>query len=357
MMSSGIYSVSDKALFDALNLPKVTNSDLKQIFFSRGILIAKDTPRKELAKYFSRFAHSYDDFEMLTNVLGSTRRRERVTSSVIEQDIERQDLENAAFKLKEKIESEGAVADVSRAENGDIEINVRYTKLDLNRSEMRQSINKEARIVIEKEKGAVLIRNPLNDTVEQWKTDFLDSLSEELGEEIAAQEIDLSYVSDPAIKTKFFVELIKRVGPYVQLDVTDAYVYHPKVRAPVAEGGDEEFEQEGAIDLGVHISKASLKGEGVLESKELKSLCADGFYLWKISWKCKDSSYDSDIYEIEAQFSDPDNFRGFSYIVKGIYKYKEGGVHNTTRTALSKEEEKRVNKLVEVAARDVITRL
>lgn len=38
------------------------------------------------------------------------------------------------------------------------------------------------------------------------------------------------------------------------------------------------------LDLGCHISKASLKGRGVLESKELNNLLSHGFYITKIIW-------------------------------------------------------------------------
>lgn len=47
MKMGHLYSVSDKALFDALNNSKLTNQEIIDIFFSRGILVSKETKRNE----------------------------------------------------------------------------------------------------------------------------------------------------------------------------------------------------------------------------------------------------------------------------------------------------------------------
>ncbi|HHS5823757.1 TPA: hypothetical protein ACTNTH_004574, partial [Salmonella enterica subsp. enterica serovar Enteritidis] len=62
-MKIGLYSVNDKAMFDALNQTKVTHEDMKSLFFKRGIIISKDTKRKTLALDFSKNFHGYYDFE------------------------------------------------------------------------------------------------------------------------------------------------------------------------------------------------------------------------------------------------------------------------------------------------------
>jgi len=58
---------------------------------------------------------------------------------------------------------------------------------------------------------------------------------------------------------------------YTLKDVTDVYVYKPKLTASFMAEDDTSSDEP---DDGVHITRVSLKGEGVLISPELDSLCS-----------------------------------------------------------------------------------
>lgn len=45
MKQSTLFSASDKSLFDALNQRNVTNSDLRSLFLTRGVLVSPDSSR------------------------------------------------------------------------------------------------------------------------------------------------------------------------------------------------------------------------------------------------------------------------------------------------------------------------
>lgn len=121
MKTGHLYSVSDKAIFDAINNSKITNNEIFDLFFSRGILISKDTNRRELAEYFSRLTHGYHDFQMLYETLGAGSRREKSTSCEISREITKDELINATLELCKKINSEGNRANSNLLPNGDIE--------------------------------------------------------------------------------------------------------------------------------------------------------------------------------------------------------------------------------------------
>ncbi len=350
MATRGIYSVSDKAMFDALNQHKVTNQDLKDIFFSRGILISKETPREELAKYFSGFTHGFDDYQKLSTILGGSVRRERSTTTKIITSVSEDDLEAAALKLCAQIAAEGEYADVTKHVNGDIEIHIKYTKMSLDKTEMRQSVQREAKITLEKSGNEFNIRSPMNIDVEDWKADLINHLEGEISAEVTTENISLEHISAPKVRTEFFTRLIDGITSLKRLDVSDVYVFHPKA----AKESEDEENDNSDVDIGVHISKASLKGEGVLQSDELNSLYTKGFYIWKIVWTSKDEDYDSDIYEFEMLFSNPENFTGFSFICKGFYKYKGQGAYNASRTLLTSTQEKDFSQKIEKAARSLV---
>lgn len=354
MKMGHLYSVSDKALFDALNNSKLTNQEIIDIFFSRGILISKETKRKDLALYFSRLTHGYHDFEFLSEILGAYSRKEKSTSCDIPSTVKKEDVVQAAHELCKKINSEGNTADTNILPNGDIEVVIKYQKLNLDKSELRQTINKEATLIIEPNKIGFTLRSPLNEDVNVWKEDLLQKIKEETDEEIEFTEISLEHISDHKLRTEFFTELIKKIGSYDLLDVTDAYVYHPKESTPADPDFDSDDDDDEEVDFGVHISKASLKGEGVLQSEELHSLYAKGFYIWRIIWRCKEPAVGSDQIELEVQFAEPESCTGFSYIAKGFYKYKNQGIYSKNRTPLSYSAEKDLLQKLENKARETI---
>lgn len=345
MKSGSIYYASDKALFDALNQHKVTVSDLRDLFVSRGIIFSKETSRKDLAKMFSRLTHDYYDHQKLAYILGSATRRERITSVKIISELESSDIENAANTIGNEISQLGDAVDVN-VSNNRVEVRISYKETNYNKSEFRQVVQKDAVIVFEKNSDQWSVRNPLNDHIEEIKSTIIDKIQTNLNKSLDIEEISLEHVSSNEIRTKFFTDLIKNVENHDLVDVSDVYVYHPKVKNT----GDEDQNGDDDPTDDVHITKASLKGEGVLQSDELHGLYARGFYICKIVWLCTSSAIDSDLYEFEAQFADPENCNKFSYLAKGFYKYKSPNEYNKSKTILSSGEENKFNKLIERAA-------
>ncbi|MBL0649156.1 hypothetical protein [Aeromonas caviae] len=124
--------------------------------------------------------------------------------------------------------------------------------------------------------------------------------------------------------------------------------YHPKP-------SDDDKEKSG--ELGIHISRASLKGEGVLQSGELQELYERGYYISKIRWKFEEKLVGSDIYEIEAMFGEPETFESFSYVTRGKYKYKSQGEYNKNPSKLDAKEELEISRAVEKTAKKIINEI
>lgn len=344
MKSGSIYYASDKALFDALNQHKVTHSDLQDLFFSRGIIVSKDTERKQLAESFSRLTHDYYDHQKLASILGSISRRERNTITTVDTELDFSDIEEAAQQIKNDLGNFGDQVDVYR--KGDqIEIKINYKETNYNKSEFRQVVQKDASIIFEKNDTTWSIRSPQNDHIREVKSQILDRIEVNRAIKLDINEIDLSHILSNDKRTKFFTDLIKSIKGYSVTDVTDVFVFHPKLE--VSSDSEEDTDR---LSNDIHISKASLKGEGVLQSEEIKSLYDKGFYICKIVWRAGDNAPDSDSYEFEVQFADAENCKQFTYLYKGFYKYKSVGEHNKNRTLPSNADENKFNKLIENSA-------
>ncbi|MGS1023067.1 hypothetical protein [Burkholderia glumae] len=349
-----IYSAGDKAIFDALNLPAVTNQHLRELFISRGIIVSKGTSRRSLADYYSRLAHDYQDYQTLAKLFGSPVRRERLSSlRVISESVGINQFEAAAHKLCETIRAGGDVANVRVRKNGSFDVVVKYHVTQFNHTEFRQVVAKEATITVEPSGSAVSISGPHNEHVDEWTRTMIADVGKETDDTLDIDEVSLEHVHDPAKRSKFFMELIKSVNGFKFRDVTDAYVYKPKLQAD----GEEE-ESDSTVDIGVHITKASLKGEGVLQSDELRILFAKGFYLWKIVWQAvTENAVEPDLYEFEAQFSEPETCTRFSYLPRGFYKAQEDSGFSKSRTGLAEGEDISLGRRIEEAARTVAKQL
>lgn len=211
-----------------------------------------------------------------------------------------------------------------------------------------QIVKKEATITIEKTDSGYTVRYPDNPKVKEYERTIRESVAltaEEAGQKFDSTRINLASIEDPYARTSFFRKLLNRLDGFKLLDVTDVYVFHPKPT-------DEERAKSG--DSGIHISRASLKGEGVLQSGELQEFYNRGFYISKIRWMFEEDLVGSDIYVIEAMFGEPETFEDFSYITRGKFKYKAKNEYNKNPSKLDKEEELRISRLIENTARAIV---
>ncbi|MGR6872119.1 hypothetical protein ACU6U9_07405 [Pseudomonas sp. HK3] len=344
MIKGSLYSVGDKALYDALNQSKVTNSDLKSLFLSRGIIVSKSTNRENIARTFSRFTHGYNDYHQLSLILGNNKRRDRVTSTRINNNINSETIETALDELKSSIINEGAIAEVI-SKNGNYIVKINYKKTDFSKSEFKQVTDKESIISLECTSSNIVIRAPYNSETEEWKCALVDNIEREHESELNVTEISLSHIQDSQLRTEFFKKLVVSLKSYELVDVTDVFVFHPK----------EEYNEETDTNIGIRIDKASLKGVGVLESSELNDLHLRGFYISKIIWTAKERNLvDSDKYVLEAQFSDPDEFNNFNYLAKGFYRYISANEFSKSKTLLSNIDETKINIELENSAKETI---
>lgn len=343
-----LFSANDKAMSDALNQRTVTNADLRELFLSRGIIISRDTPRHVLAQYFSRFAHDYYDYQKLARLFGTSARRDKMTSRRIVSEVSVDVLESAAHELKANLEQEHEALVTVRRKDDKVAVEIRYKSLSFNKSEFRQVTDRIARISIDKTGDTLVIHSPHTDDAEKWVQDVIAAAGNQLEKKLDVREICLSPALSPETKNLFFLNLIKSVKGFKLHDVSDVYVYSPEAELDVEDSADGDRVED--TKLGVHISRASLKGVGVLESKELELLRAQGFFISRIVWRARNSDFDSDIYEFEAQFADPENCIGFSYLPRGYYKYQGADGFNESRTGFSQDDDYRLGKLIEAAA-------
>lgn len=157
MNGGHIYSASDRSIYDALNQSKVIKDALQELFLRRGIIISRETPREEIAKYFSRIQHDFHDYQRLSELLGSISRKEQLSTQYVKNDISISNVSTLVNTIDANSLDVGL--DVTAASGGkSLHIHVSYTMTHFSKSEFRQVVEKDALIEIEKHGTGVLIR-------------------------------------------------------------------------------------------------------------------------------------------------------------------------------------------------------
>lgn len=346
----GVFYANDKSLNDALTQKKIKNSDIAELFISRGILISRETDRDEAAKYFCRLNHDYFDHQKIANVLGVTKRREKSTFVRIESKLDEEKIEKVLNNLKGEIEGLGDTAEIVKSQLG-LQLKIKYQSVNYGKTEFSQVAENQATISLERENGTLILRTPNTDYSKDVKERVLDELEKAIEGKLDFSKISISAHLDADKKSKFFIDLAKGIKGFDFDDITDVFVFNPeKNNYKEGEGNTEDSQ------LGVHIEKASMKGKGILNSKLYADLKNKGFYISKIIWKIKSKSKDK-IVELEAQFSAPSSCSDFAYQVRGEYLSNNYGVFNKTRRAVSKSEDIRLQRLIEESAYNSINQL
>ncbi|MFI8692823.1 hypothetical protein [Stutzerimonas kunmingensis] len=375
MRMGSLYFASDKAIYDALTQRSLTSAELRKVFLSRGIVISNESDKKFLANRFSALFHDYYDYRNLSLLVGGRDSREKTTNVVVTTAVTKDQLTDALTSVKEwLVDDQHERAEV--AVHGDqLKLTVKYQKLDLSQAEFRQVVEKTAEVILERQGVGWKITGPMNDKFKDI-TDQLYSQIEILTEQdVGTRTISLEAITDAGIRTNFLRTLIRNLKDMEVVDVVDVSTFNPQdledddldfsddalviedsieVESVAERGEGPKAEQarpqsEARSHKIIRIDKASLKGKGVLESKQLLELEGHGFYLWKIRWKARETLVGSEIVLFEAQFGDQAKCCDFSYIVKGVYNYNNGNYAKNLVRAESVFEKKLKIRLEEAA--------
>lgn len=354
MRMGSLYFASDKAIYDALTQRSLTSAELRKVFLSRGIVISNESDKKFLASRFSALFHDYYDYRNLSLLVGGRDSREKTTNVVVTTAVTKDQLTDALTSVKEwLVDDQHEQAEV--AIHGDqLKLTVKYQQLDLSQAEFRQVIEKTAEVILEKQGSGWKITGPMNDKFKDITNQLYSQIEIATDQDVATRTISLEAIPDAGIRTNFLRSLIRNLKDMEVVDVVDVSTFNPKDRddddldlsddalviedsievedeSDSEEGGEGDPESvlarpqpETRVHKIIRIDKASLKGKGVLESKQLLELEGHGFYLWKIRWKAREKLFGSEVVLFEAQFGNQAKYCDFSYIVKGVYNYNNG---------------------------------
>lgn len=335
------------------------STDYLLVFLAdRGIFISNDLSRDEIVEEISMRKLSFNDFEELLDLIEVQSRNEKIEFKSIKNsslDLNAIKINELANKLQEKRENNGEIISVDTDSTGKISINVNYIEFDYGKTPLRQRREKEAKIEIIKENGSNKFRYPSNERMRDVVGNLLHLIEDESEEDIQVKEIDLSNFSREK-RTLFFRELMRSLDGYKFEDVIKVGLENKAndIGFTETESNEvseelEEIEKEAIeADAKSFLKKASLDGEGLLHSEELRSFLSSGFYFSRVVWIVKNTK---EKVALEALMENPIEGKNYKYSVRGIFPMKrnrEGYAKNIKQ--LTPEDRRRLSHLLENAS-------
>ena len=336
------YFVSDKNIYDALNLNRVDRKTIQKLFRKRNTIISHETSREEQAEYFSRLIHDFQDHKDIAAKLGIVARRERLASVDLSGIDDIDVLANAAESVKKQLEEFGDSVKVSQ-DGASARISIEYTLTDFRKNEFQQTQRRDGSIELELEDGYVRVRYTDNDYIRSAVGSIVESAEKENDIEIEKREISLFSISEANIRSQFFYDLSNGLDGFNRQDVTDVYIYKPP---PEIDKGDEPPE--------TYIEKVAAAGSGVSSSAFLnKLLDEEAYHVVRFVWLAKATDAEGAVFEIEARFNEPKDCTSFAHYLKGVF-VAEPGEEILRRRAPTQIEIRRISRVVESRARELI---
>lgn len=350
-----LYFASDKVIFDSLVQHQVGMDLIRELFAERGILVSSHTPKDELAQYFSRLTADYYDHQNIASKLGRVARRDRVTASEIEGKVDDSHIREALENLREKLGHYGQTVEIS-VENGVTSALIHYEHIDYRRPELKQVEPRDALIEFSRESdGKIVLRSPQNNEIDPIVDSLITDLNQIAGGTLSQTRVNMESIADPTLRTRFFDTLIKGLDGYKFVTVTEAYCYKPRFTEEANDDAEEEDDNE-ELEKSPYVERVGLRGDGVNRSFLAKDLLDKGYYIVKVVWRVRPAArIDSDIFEIEAQFSDPQRFVGFSYRVRGVHMVEDGKLTKKRRSAKNEENDDLFRKIESSAKKALIS--
>lgn len=345
-----LYFAGDKVIFDSLNHKQVKTDLIRELLFDRGIIVSSKTPKEDLALYFSRLTADYFDHKSIGEKLGRISKRERITFAEIADPLTGEQIIDALNHLKSVVAPKGCPVNI-QVKDGRYIAEISYEHVDYTEVEFRQVQPRDAIIEFSKDaNGAYVVRSTQNAFTDAAVDHVFKSLAASLGKAPQRTHISLEGQADPKKRIKFFDTLVHGIADHEFVTVTEAYCFKPKHKGSIKDDDDDD-DDKSDVEKHPYVERVNLKGGGVTRSFVAKELYDQDYYVVKAVWHVKSkASLDSDIYELEAQFGEPDKCTSFSYQTRCVYIVNDGKPTEKKRPPKA-EEEDRLFRLIENAAK------
>lgn len=354
-------SANDNDIYDLLvsGKQRLTESVLREFARDRGIFCSPEENREELADYLSVLPHSFHDVAAIVQKREPGHRREKTTFVRLNATIPVEELKAVAEEYEITVRGREKVV-YRPASNDGFVVKVTYDEFNHSRARLLQRERQEADIEFLVQDGQTVVRLPATDKAKKIVAALKESVERRRKATIDEDSIELTELTMPEQRSKFFTRLISTLPGFRLRNVMSL-----KVSSKLSEDGeddeaqdleDEDEDEVGAEMFAAVVHSMQLSGQNLVQSQEYRDLTARGFYITAISWRSESEGNPPDIIQFDAGFQDRKQGTGFKYSIQGAFRAHKGS-HRKTIVHVDDSEKARLLALLESTARSVLAGL
>lgn len=352
-------SANDNDIYDLLisGKQRLTASVLHELARDRGIFYSPEDGREELADRLSLLPHDFHDIAGIVQKREPAQRREKSTFVRLGTQLSVEEMKEAATAYAERVATNENVTHKSKGGTGYC-VDIVYDEFNHTRTRLLQRERHEASIEFFVENGQTVARLPATEKAKRVFAAIKETVEQKRKEKISEDKIELTGLTTPALRSKFFTRLISILPGYKLKNVMN-------LKVSSFECGDdddvldleEDLEDDASKEMfAAVVHSMALSGQNLVQSQEYKDLTSRGFFITSITWRSEHEREPNDIVQFDAGFEDRKSGTGFKYQVQGAFRaYK--GTHRKTIVHVSDLERTKLFSMLEDAARDVLSDL
>lgn len=354
-------SANDSDIYDLLisGRQKLTASVLRELARDRGIFYSPEDTREELADRLSLLPHDFHDIAGIVQKREPAHRREKTTFIRLGSQLSVEEMKGAAATYAE---AAGVHENVTHRPKGGTgySVNISYDEFNHTRTRLLQRERHEAEIDFLVVNGQTVVRLPATDKAKRVVTAIRESVEQKRKEKIVEETIELTGLTTPTSRSKFFTRLISSLQGYKLKNVMNLKVSSLQIKSEDEEDSldlEEDLEDGAAKEMfAAVVHSMALSGQNLVQSQEYKDLTARGFFITAITWRSEHEREPNDIIQFDAGFENRKTGTGFRYQVQGAFRAHKGS-HRKSIVHATDAEKAQLFSLVEDTARKILAEL
>lgn len=352
-------SANDNDIYDLLisGKQRLTASVLRELARDRGIFYSPEDSREELADRLSLLPHDFHDIAGIVQKREPAHRREKSTFVRLGTQLSVEEMKEAAAAYAEKVATNEQVTHRSKGGTG-YSVDVTYDEFNHTRTRLLQRERHEASIEFFVENGQTVARLPATDKAKRVFAAIKETVEQKRKEKISEDKIELTGLTTPALRSKFFTRLISSLPGYKLKNVMNLKVSSLECRDDEdVLDLEEDLEDDASKEMfAAVVHSMALSGQNLVQSQEYKDLTSRGFFITSITWRSEYEREPNDIVQFDAGFEDRKTGTGFKYQVQGTFRAHKG-THRKTIVHVSDLERAKLFSILEDTARKVLSDL
>jgi hypothetical protein len=352
------YFVDDKDMFDLLMSADMAESRVRGILKERRIFFGDNEDTKVLIKHLSQLSFDWNQFSRLAVDLDREDREDKTGFIDIicndSSQVTINKITTAAKAIQAARESIRNEKYHSFAHGGgkSAEITVHYVQVDQGVTRVLQHRTRLIKLIISVDNGRFHVEYTDSERGLEILHELKTHLQDTIKGNVSTDEIDISGVSIPDNRTKYFENMFKGIDGYRLFDVTNIKINRMK---PVDSPDDDADAVDNPDNTAIvqaeqGIRKAILSGSGALYSPEFKHLKSLGYFISSAIWQSIPVSGDGIKVEFEAEFVLGEEGKRFRVGIPGVWDRDDKGVFRKSKRRPRQDESETLKTKLKEAA-------